>query len=40
METLSVMKNRVLEKVTDFMDKAPGLASLIVTLVIVAGFIG
>ena len=40
MKTISILQNRAIEKVTDFMDKVPGLVSLAVTLVIVAGFIG
>ncbi len=40
METMYLTRSSILEKVADFMEKAPGVVSLIVTLVIVAGFIG
>jgi hypothetical protein len=42
MKTTSVSENTAFEKMTDFMDRNPGLVSmvLIVTMVIVAGFIG
>ncbi len=40
MGTISILHNRVTEKITDFMDMAPGLVSLTVTLIIVFGFIG
>ena len=40
MKAISVIENSAVEKVTDFMDRVPGLAALIVTLVIVVGFIG
>ena len=40
METISIFQNRTIEKITDFMDRVPGLVSLVVTLVIVFAFIG
>jgi hypothetical protein len=43
MKTMSISQNATVQKVTDFMDRVPGLVSLVsfaVTLVIVAGFIG
>ena len=40
MKAISNLQNRVFENVTDLMDKVPGLVSLMVTLVIVTGFIG
>lgn len=40
MKTISILQNTAVEKVTDFMDRVPGLVSLIVMLVIVVGFIG
>ena len=40
MKTISILRNTAVEKVTDFMDRVPGLVSLTVTLIIVVGFIG
>jgi len=40
MKTITGIQNMFSEKMTDFMDKAPGLVPLIVTLVIMAGLIG
>lgn len=40
METETILQNRILVKVTDFMEKAPGLVSLVITLVIIAGILG
>lgn len=40
MEKIRNIETTVSERVTDFMEKAPGLISFFITLVIVAGLIG
>ncbi len=40
MELITEIQDMVTEKMPDFMDKAPGLVSLIITLIIVAGLFG
>ena len=40
MKIINLAQNSILEKVADFLEKAPGFVSLIVTMVIIAGFIG
>ena len=44
MKTTSILQNATIQKVSDFMDRVPGLVSLsvmlTVTLILAAGFIG
>ena len=40
MESLTDISYMVTEKMADFLEKAPGLIAIIVTLIIVAGLIG
>ena len=40
MKTISISQNPTIQKITDFMDRVPGLVSLTVMLIIVIGFIG
>lgn len=40
MKAISILHNPAVEKMTDFMERVPGLISLTVTLVIIVGFIG
>lgn len=40
MKTTSILQNAVIQKMSDFMDRRPGLVSLTITLIIIVGFIG
>jgi len=40
MKTITHIGNTIGKKIVDFMDRAPGLIPSIVTLVIIAGFLG
>ena len=40
MKAISIIQNSAIGKMTDFMDRVPGLVSLTVTLVVIVGLIG
>ena len=40
MKTMPILQSKAIQKMTDFMDRVPGLVSLTVLLIIFIGFIG